>query len=88
MANGALVVSEPMYLPAPYVPGEHYVETTSGEMPETIRRYLANDEDRARITSSAYRFMTEGLTLEGSFVQLLRLAEQRSRDSGGENPPA
>ena len=26
MANGALVVSEPLYLPEPYVPGVHYVE--------------------------------------------------------------
>ncbi len=78
MANGALVVSEPMYLPAPYVPGEHYVEATVDELAETVRCYLDDEDARRRITSAAHRFVTEGLTLEGSFRQLFRLASERS----------
>jgi hypothetical protein len=77
MANGALVVSEPLHLPAPYVPGEHYVEASAERMAETIRRYLSDEEACARITSMAHRFMTKGLTLEGSFQQLIDLLERR-----------
>ncbi len=75
MACGALVVSEPMYLPAPYVPGTHYVESPPDELATTIRRYLADDEERRRITATAHTFVTQGLTLEGTFARLLELAE-------------
>lgn len=75
MADGALVVSEPMYLPAPYVPGTHYVESPAEELAATVRRYLAEEEERRRITDAAHAFVTHGLTLEGTFARLLELAE-------------
>ena len=37
MANGALVVSEPIYRPQPYVAGKHYVEATAEQMPAAGR---------------------------------------------------
>ncbi len=76
MANGALVVSEPLYLPEPYQPGVHYVEAPVEQLAETIRRYLADDDARQRITEEAYRFVTTELTLERSFSRLLELARE------------
>ena len=77
MSSGALLLSEPVYLPDPYVPGKHYVEAPVDEMAATARRYLEDEEARLRITDNAYRFMTEELTLKRSFARLLALAAQR-----------
>jgi glycosyltransferase involved in cell wall biosynthesis len=78
MANGALVVSEPMYLPDPYEPGVHYVESSVDQMAETVRRYLADEESRQRITDAAYRFVTQELRLEGTYARLMELAAARA----------
>ncbi|HEU0304016.1 MAG TPA: glycosyltransferase [Gaiellaceae bacterium] len=77
MANGALVVSEPLHLPAPFVPGAHYVESPAAELPATVRRYLSDDEARERISHAAHELVTQGLTLEESFARLLDLAAVR-----------
>lgn len=77
MANGALVLSEPVYLPDPYVPGKHYVEAEVEEMAATAQRYLQDEEARRRITDAAHAFVTEELTLERSFADLLALAARR-----------
>ncbi len=42
MANGALVISEPIYDSAPFTPGEHYVSVPLDEMPAAIGSYLAD----------------------------------------------
>jgi len=79
MATGVLVVSEPVYLPDPFVPGVHYVEASLDDMTETAMRYLADEEERARITARAHTFVTEELTLKQSFADLLQLAAARAR---------
>jgi hypothetical protein len=76
MATGALLVSEPMYLPDPYIPGVHYVESSVEDMPDTVREYLADDEARRRITREAHTFVTQELTLERSLARLLALAAE------------
>ena len=68
MANGALVVSEPLYLPEPYEPGVHYIEAPIERLAETVREYVADDDARRRITGEAHRFVTTELTLERSFA--------------------
>jgi hypothetical protein len=78
MANGALVVSEPLYLPEPYVPGVHYVEAPVDRLAETIRRYVGDDAARRRITDEAHRFVTTELTLNRSFSRLLDLAREEA----------
>jgi hypothetical protein len=78
MGNGALLVSEPLYLPEPYQPGVHYVEAPAEQLAETIHAYLADDDARQRITDAAHRFVTEELTLERSFSRLLELATLRA----------
>jgi len=74
MATGALVVSEPLYLPAPFEPGVHYVESEVDQMAETVQRYLADEEARGRITDRAHTFLNGLHTFEGVFAQLMELA--------------
>ncbi len=40
-------------------------------MPATIKRYLADEPERLRITTAAHRFVTTELTMGRSFARLL-----------------
>jgi hypothetical protein len=73
MANGALVVSEDVYAPAPYVPGTHFVSAPVRELPGVLHRYLADEEARARIAEQARLFVTTELTMERSVARLVEL---------------
>ncbi|MDP3093084.1 MAG: glycosyltransferase [Nitrospira sp.] len=64
MANKALVISEPIYRPDPFVAGHHFVSVSIGEMPEAIRYYLNHDTERAVINERAHRLVTQELTME------------------------
>lgn len=75
MANKALVVSEPIYGPAPFVPGEHYVEAQSREFPEVLTYYRTHRAERDRIVEQAHRLVTEELTMARSVSRLLDLVE-------------
>jgi hypothetical protein len=77
MAAGALVVSEPVYLPDPYVPERHYVEAPLEEMAATVTSYLNDEEARQRVAQRGHDFVTQELTWKNSFAQLLRLAALR-----------
>ena len=74
MACGALVISEPIVSPEPYIPGIHYVSVALGDMPDAIRYYLDNDAERTRIAGAGHRFVTTHLTTERSVKQILDLA--------------
>jgi hypothetical protein len=80
MANGAMIVSEPVHDPFPYEPGVHYVESTLDQMPETILKYLSDESARAVIAESGYRFATESLTIENSVRQIIDLMETMLRE--------
>lgn len=71
MANGALVVSEPSYLPDPFVPGIHFISAAIDDMPDAIRYYLANPAERARITTAAHRLVTEEVTWEKTMSRVV-----------------
>ena len=73
MANKALVVSEPIYNPLPYVPGKHYVSATVEEMPEVIDYYLTHDSERERIVNEGHRLVTEQVTMKRSVARILEL---------------
>jgi hypothetical protein len=70
MANGALVVSEPIYRTGPYVAGEHFVSATIEEMPDVVRHYLTHEDERARIALAGQRLVLEDLTLERVVAQM------------------
>ena len=73
MANKALVISEPIYRPAPFVPGQHFISASIEEMPEKIRYYLAHDEMRASISQRAHGLITQEVTMERSVNQIVDL---------------
>lgn len=73
MAHRALVVSEPIYRPAPFVSGEHYVEAPAADMPRVLNHYATHPIERDRIVDRAFRFVTEELRMESSIAQLVSL---------------
>jgi hypothetical protein len=75
-ANGALVVSEPIYRPAPYVPGRHYVSATLEELPRAIAYYLAHESERAAIAARARALVTSEVTLERSVRRIVALMRE------------
>ncbi len=75
MANRSLVLSEPIYKPAPFLPGKHYVEAEVREMPEVLRYYRAHYSERSEIVDRAYRFVTQELRMETSVLQILSLID-------------
>jgi hypothetical protein len=77
MSAGCLVVSEPIYRPDPFVPGEHYVSAPPEELPGVIQRYVADEEARRQIAARGRAFVTEQLTLTGSLARILQLLEER-----------
>ena len=77
MASKCLVVSEPIYEPGPYVPGEHFVSCSMEEMPGVIEHYLDHPEQRQRIVDAGHRLVTETLTLERSVEKVLDLVDER-----------
>ena len=74
MANRALVLSEPIYRPAPFVPGEHYLEAESEAWPELIESQLADEEARRRVADAGHAFVTNELTYERSVERVLEAA--------------
>jgi hypothetical protein len=77
MACGALVVSDPLFDSAPYVPGRHFVETSLEELPATVERYLADETERQRIARAGHDFVTGELTMERTFSRLLDVVAER-----------
>lgn len=71
MVNGALVISEPMYRPHPYVPGRHYVESTLQEMPARIRHYLESPQEARAIAEAGYALVTQEVTFRASVERIL-----------------
>ena len=71
MANAALVVSEPIYRPDPFVPGVHFVAGDLTEIPALIESYLADEDARERITRAGHDFVTRELTLERSVERIV-----------------
>ena len=64
--NKSLIVSEPLYNSAPFVPGEHYIAAEYKEMPSVIEYYLNHEEERARIAEAGYRLTLEKCRLSDS----------------------
>ena len=74
MANGALVISEPIFQPEPYVPGRHFVSVPLTEMPEAIRYYTEHRSEADTIAKEGQRFVTTELTIAGSVDRILGIA--------------
>jgi hypothetical protein len=77
MANGVMVISEPVYQPETFVNGEHYVEARIEQMTDVIRYYLEHPAERERIVAAAHRHVTEERTYAGSVEMMLNVIRQR-----------
>ena len=80
MANNALVISEPMYKPAPFIPGKHYISASIEEMPKFIDYYLSNKVKREQISMEGHQFIIHEVTMKSSVSHLLKLIENMPRD--------
>jgi glycosyltransferase involved in cell wall biosynthesis len=78
MVNGALVVSDPVYAPEPFVPGVHFVEAPVEELAATCRHWLDDPAGRARITAAAHALVMQELTLENVLARLVALVDDAS----------
>jgi hypothetical protein len=77
MANKALVVSEPIYNPAPYIAGTHFVSAAIADIPQAIRYYLAHEHERQRIAAEGHRLVSQEVTLARSVSQILAIVAER-----------
>jgi hypothetical protein len=68
---GALVVSEYVEDTTPYKPGVHFVQAKAAELPDVICHYLENENQRQAIADSAYKFITQELTLKNSLLKIM-----------------
>ena len=78
MANGSLVISEPMYRSDPYVPGKHYVSATIEEMPAAIRYYLDHPVERQQIADAGHQLVTREVTLERTVSDMVRAIQNHA----------
>jgi hypothetical protein len=79
MANKALVVSEPIHRPEPFVPGRHFAMVPVDEMADCIRHYLAAEDERRTMTETAWRFVHEEATVQRSAELLVELMDEHER---------
>jgi hypothetical protein len=70
-ANGAMILSERLYRPSPFMPGRHYVEAEQSEIPERARSFVADTSARLTITRAASELTTTA-TRQRSVTRLLR----------------
>lgn len=72
MACGALVISEPIENPAPYEPGVHFIQAEIADMPDVIEHYSKHTNERQAIVDTAYRYITQTLTMKNSVQKILQ----------------
>jgi len=77
MANGAMVVSEPILNPTPFAEGLHFRSSPESDLEGLIRHYLACERERQAIATAGHRFVTTELTMRQSVHRLLQAVEQQ-----------
>ena len=76
MGNGALIVSEPIADPYPFVPGRHFVQAAVPDLGRTILTYLRDEAGRVRICREATRLITEEYTMLASAQRIVARAHE------------
>jgi len=77
MANRALVVSEPIYRPEPFVPGEHFVAVGLDEMAGVVRHYVQHEHERDYLARRGHAFVTTELKMTQSVSRILDVLARR-----------
>lgn len=76
MGCGALVVSNWTGDPTPFERG-HFVQAETRNLAGAVLHYLEHEDQRARIVDSAYRFVTQELTLPKTLAHILGVCGAR-----------
>ncbi len=87
MPNRALVVSEPMLRHnTDLLPDVHYVEAPLADLPETIRKYLDDEDLRTEIVERAYAATTGELSMKHMIGRILYAVSKRLSQPSTEIP--
>jgi hypothetical protein len=79
-ANGAAILSEPLYRPEPFLPGRHYIEAELEQMPDAAQALLEDHAGRTALAEAAREQATQVATRSRSVAALLEVIEAaRSR---------
>jgi hypothetical protein len=70
-AAGALLVSEPVATPEPFVPGLHYVEARPDDLASAVRTALADRARRLEVAEALQRFLVDELTMPRALATVL-----------------
>lgn len=73
LAAGAVVVTDPMSDPHPFVPGVHYVEAPLERLLDEARALLADDVRRCRIVEAGQGLLAQELSMTRSLARVLAL---------------
>ena len=82
-ANKALIISEPLLDPRPFVAGRHLVTAPLAQIVDRIVWYLAHEPERRAIAEAAHQLVTRDLTITGMIARILDRARQHYAVAGG-----
>jgi hypothetical protein len=71
LAAGAVLVTEPMDDPHPFVPGEHYISAPLASLPEELEAILRDEPRRRRIVEAGQALISGPLTMARSLRLVL-----------------
>jgi hypothetical protein len=74
LAAGAVVITEPMTDPHPFVPGVHYVEAPVDGLLDAAQLVLADGDRHQAIVAAGQRLLTTDLSMERSVARVLAAA--------------
>lgn len=80
-ANGAVILSEPLYRPEPFLPGQHYLEATLEQMPSIAVSLLRDHARRAALAEAARDQATRIATRSRSVAALLQAIKTGRQES-------
>ncbi len=63
LAHGCLVISEPIHYSEPFIPGKHFVVGKTEDLPELVKYYLENKEERTKIANAGMEFVRNKVKL-------------------------
>lgn len=71
IAAGAVVVTEPIQHPEPFVADTHFVQAPADELAQTVKDLVADSSRRRRIVEAGQDLLRSSLTMERSLQEIL-----------------
>ena len=77
LAAGAVLVTEPMTDPWPFIPGVHYLEAQASDLLDVACLVAEDDVRRVRLVEAGQAFLGDSLTMQASLGRVLAAAAPR-----------